>query len=44
MIRARIVFRAEPAERLIVVRYIGALDGEALVRQLMAHFRATDSA
>ena len=44
MIRARIAFRAEPADRLIVVRYIGALDGETLVRQLMAHFRATEAA
>ena len=44
MIRARIAFRAEPANRLIVVRYIGALDGEVLVHELMAHFRATDAA
>ena len=44
MIRARIAFRAEPADRLIVVRYIGALDGETLVRQLMTHFRATEAA
>jgi hypothetical protein len=43
MIRARIAFRADPARRLIVVRYIGDLGGDQLCREMMDLFRDVEN-
>lgn len=43
MIRARIAFRADPARRLITVRYIGDVSGERLCREMMDLFRDVEN-
>jgi hypothetical protein len=43
MIRARIAFRADPARRLIVVRYIGDLNGDQICCEMMDMFRDVEN-
>ncbi len=44
MLRPRIGFQADEAERIVTVRYIGAIDGEQVVREVLEAFGALDRA
>ena len=44
MLRPRIVFQADEAQRIVSVRYIGAVDGDQVVSEVLGFFRALDKA
>ncbi len=43
MIRPRIAFRVDPVRRLIILRYIGDLNGDQVRRELMDLFRGVEN-
>ncbi len=42
MVRPRLVFQADAENRIAVIKYIGAIYGDRIVPEAMAHFRAVD--
>lgn len=44
MLRPRISFQTDEAQRIVTVRYVGAVDGDQVVREVLGFFRALDKA